>query len=57
MSQNTRVFILRMLQKENVYKMYQEGTVKLGEASNKGKKALKQVATITTYKDIPYIDV
>lgn len=43
--------------KENVYKMYQEGTVKLGEASNKGKKELKQVATITTYKGIPYIDV
>ncbi|MGE1115172.1 hypothetical protein ACQJ0K_25825 [Priestia megaterium] len=43
--------------KENVYKVYQEGTVKLGEASNKGKKELKQVATITTYKGIPYIDV
>src|SRR5690242_7336631 len=43
--------------KENVYKMYQEGTVKLGETSNKGKKELKQVATITTYKGIPYIDV
>jgi len=43
--------------KENVYKMYQEGTVKLGESSNKGKKELKQVATITTYKGIPYIDV
>ncbi|MCG0050772.1 hypothetical protein [Priestia aryabhattai] len=43
--------------KENVYKMYQEGTVKLGEASNKGKKELKQVAIITTYKGIPYIDV
>ncbi|MED4286744.1 hypothetical protein P4678_29145 [Priestia megaterium] len=43
--------------KENVYKLYQEGTVKLGEASNKGKKELKQVATITTYKGIPYIDV
>jgi len=42
---------------ENVYKMYQEGTVKLGETSNKGKKELKQVATITTYKGIPYIDV
>ena len=43
--------------KENVYKMYQERTVKLGESSNKGKKELKQVATITTYKGIPYIDV
>jgi hypothetical protein len=43
--------------KENVYKMYQEETVKLGEVSNKGKKELKQVATITTYKGIPYIDV
>lgn len=43
--------------KENVYKMYQEGTVKLGESSNKGKKDLKQVATVTTYKGIPYIDV
>lgn len=43
--------------KENVYKMYQEGTAKLGETSNKGKKELKQVATITTYKGIPYIDV
>ena len=43
--------------KENVYKMYQEGTVKLGETSNKGKKELKQVATITTYKGIPYIEV
>ncbi|MFL0475406.1 hypothetical protein ACH0CI_25800 [Priestia sp. 179-F W1.4 NHS] len=43
--------------KENVYKMYQEGTAKLGETSNKGKKELKQVATIITYKGIPYIDV
>ncbi|MFE0565866.1 hypothetical protein ACFW1D_25665 [Priestia megaterium] len=43
--------------KENVYKMYQEGTVKLGESSNKGKKDLKQVAAVTTYKGIPYIDV
>ncbi|MGP0689660.1 hypothetical protein ACW5UC_24245 [Priestia aryabhattai] len=43
--------------KENVYKMYQEETVKLGESSNKGKKDLKQVATVTTYKGIPYIDV
>lgn len=43
--------------KENVYKMYQVGTVKLGETSNKGKKELKQVAKITTYKGIPYIDV
>jgi hypothetical protein len=43
--------------KENVYYMYQEETVKLGEVSNKGKKELKQVATITTYKGIPYIDV
>ena len=42
------------VKKENVYKMYQEGTVKLGESSNKGKKDLKQV---TTYKGIPYIDV
>ena len=45
------------VKKENVYKMYQEGTVKLGESSNKGKKDLKQVATVTTYKGIPYIDV
>jgi hypothetical protein len=43
--------------KDNVYKMYQEETVKLEEVSNKGKKELKQVATITTYKGIPYIDV
>ncbi|WP_425204068.1 hypothetical protein [Priestia megaterium] len=43
--------------KENVYKMYQEGTIKLGDSSNKGKKDLKQVATVTTYKGIPYIDV
>ncbi|MDP9726428.1 hypothetical protein J2W44_005540 [Priestia aryabhattai] len=43
--------------KENVYKMYQEGTVKLGESSNKNEKELQQVAIITTYKGIPYIDV
>jgi len=43
--------------KENVYKMYQEGTIKLGDSSNKDKKDLKQVATVTTYKGIPYIDV
>ncbi|MGG3196801.1 hypothetical protein [Priestia aryabhattai] len=43
--------------KENVYKMYQEGTVKLGESSNKSKKEFQQVATVTTYKGIPYVSV
>jgi len=43
--------------KENVYKMYQEGTVKLGESSTKNKKELQQVATVTTYKGIPYVSV
>ncbi|MCF8890771.1 hypothetical protein [Priestia megaterium] len=43
--------------KENVYKIYQEGTVKLGESSNKNEKELQQVATVTTYKGISYIDV
>lgn len=40
--------------KENIYHMYQEDTVKLGE-SNSDEKELKQIATITTYKDSPYI--
>ncbi|MFP3668733.1 hypothetical protein SB717_26700 [Priestia sp. SIMBA_032] len=43
--------------KENVYKMYQEGTVKLGESSNKNEKELQQVAIVTTYKGIPYVSV
>ncbi|UYP05983.1 hypothetical protein [Priestia megaterium] len=43
--------------KENVYKMYQADTVKLGEATNNDKKDLKQVATVTTYKGTPYINV
>ncbi|MGF9776704.1 hypothetical protein ABEX30_30325 [Priestia aryabhattai] len=43
--------------KENVYKMYQEETVKLGESSNKNENELQQVAIITTYKGIPYIEV
>ena len=40
--------------KSRIYKLYQEDTVKLGEKKTKEKK-LKQIATITTYKDIPYI--
>ncbi|MDQ0882096.1 hypothetical protein [Peribacillus sp. V2I11] len=38
-----------------IYKMYQEDTVKLGEP-NTDKKELKQIATIITYKDSPYIE-
>lgn len=41
--------------KENIYKMSQEDTIKLGE-SNTDEKELKQIATITTYKDSPYIN-
>ena len=41
--------------KSSIYKMYQEDTVKLGE-NNTNEKELKQIATITTYKDIPYIN-
>lgn len=40
--------------KENIYTMYQEDTVKLID-SNSDEKELKQIATITTYKDSPYI--
>ncbi|MFD0769330.1 hypothetical protein ACFQZ1_10700 [Bacillus sp. CGMCC 1.60114] len=40
--------------KKNIYNMYQEETVKLGE-SNSDEKKFKQIATITTYKDSPYI--
>jgi len=39
-----------------IYKMYQEDTVKLGEP-NTDKKELKQIATIITYKDSPYIEL
>ncbi|RRN71348.1 hypothetical protein EI200_11605 [Peribacillus simplex] len=39
-----------------IYKMYQEGTVKLGEPITV-KKELKQIATIITYKDSPYIEL
>lgn len=42
--------------KEYIYKMYQEDTVKLGEP-NTDKKELKQIATIITYKDSPYIEL
>ncbi|MGE7183966.1 hypothetical protein ACQKKK_08130 [Peribacillus sp. NPDC006672] len=41
--------------KENIYKMFQEDTVRLGE-SNTDEKELKQVATIITYKDSPFIN-
>ncbi|WP_028402341.1 hypothetical protein [Ectobacillus panaciterrae] len=43
--------------KENIYKMYQEETIKFGESSNKDEKKLKQIATIITYEDSPYINV
>ena len=39
-----------------IYRMYQEDTVKLGEP-NRDKKELKQIATIITYKDSPYIEL
>ena len=42
--------------KEYMYKMYQEDTVKLGEP-NTDKKEHKQIATIITYKDSPYIEL
>ena len=38
-----------------IFKLYQEDTVKLGE-NNSNEKELKQIATITTYKDSPYIN-
>ncbi|HHY74313.1 MAG TPA: hypothetical protein GX497_14030 [Bacillus bacterium] len=38
----------------NFYKMYQQDTIKLGE-NNINEKELKQIATIITYKDSPYI--
>lgn len=41
--------------KSSVYNMYQEDTVQLGENNTK-EKELRQVATITTYKDISYIN-
>ncbi|WP_242225019.1 hypothetical protein [Bacillus cereus group sp. BfR-BA-01380] len=40
--------------KSRIYKMYQEDTIKFGE-DNTNEKELKQIATITTYKDSPYI--
>ena len=40
--------------KGNIYKMYQEDTVKLGESNT---EELKQIATIITYKDSPYISL
>lgn len=40
--------------KSSIYKLYQQDTVKLGE-NNTNKKDLKQIAAITTYKDISYI--
>jgi len=41
--------------KSKIYKMYQEDTIKLGE-NKTNEKELKQIATITTYKDSPYIN-
>lgn len=41
--------------KSSIYKLYQQDTVKLGE-NNTNEKDLKQIATITTYKDISYIN-
>jgi len=40
---------------EKDFTMYQERTTKLGESSD-GPTTVKEVAKITTYKDIPYID-
>lgn len=40
--------------KGRIYKMYQADTVKLGETGADGKE-LKQIATLMTYKDSPYI--
>ncbi|WP_147554231.1 hypothetical protein [Bacillus testis] len=37
-----------------MYKLYQEDTVKLGE-SKTDEKGLKQIATMITYKDRPFI--
>ncbi|MEP9409123.1 hypothetical protein ABKP09_22700 [Peribacillus frigoritolerans] len=39
-----------------IYKMYQEDTVKLGEPIT-DEKGLKQIPTIITYKDSPYIEL
>ncbi|MFP7487295.1 hypothetical protein SFC65_24395 [Priestia filamentosa] len=43
--------------KENIYKMYQNETTKLEDAADKKRKELKQVATLTTYKGTPYVNV
>ncbi|MDF2013896.1 hypothetical protein [Priestia megaterium] len=40
----------------NIYKLYQKETIKLGDGSNKDKKKLQKVATITTYKSSSYIN-
>ena len=37
-------------------KFYHLDTIKLSESSE-GKKTLEQVATVSTYKDIPYLDL
>jgi len=39
---------------EKTFKMYQKDTVKLGESENQ-KDNLNEVASMTTYKDVPYI--
>lgn len=44
--------------KGNIFKMYQEDTVKLFRKADKQKKKkdnLIEIATLTSYKDIPYI--
>ena len=41
--------------KSKIYKMYQEDTMKLGE-NKTNEKEFKQIATITAYKDSPYIN-
>jgi hypothetical protein len=38
------------------YKLYQPDTITLAESS-KGNEELKEVATLTTYENVPYIDL
>lgn len=40
---------------EYIFTMYQEETIKLGETKNK--EELRHIATLTTYKDSPYIEL
>ncbi len=42
--------------KGKTFKIYQKDTVKLGESENQNDN-LNEVATMTTYKDVPYVKI